>query len=277
LEKIQEIALNKNDEEKIWSVLAIGYIRVKCFQQSEETIKKITLGYSSASVSGRIKALCELSVNFHQIEQISEADRVLAEASAIAHKYLPILQSFVPLSELVKALAKMGRVKEAEELAYTIKDDLEYAKALCILAAILANMGVKTDAGRVFTNAKEAVYAVEDYGRREIAVWAFAAALAQSGNFREAKQEVQQLIYSDWHRSEQVNGLAAPLANIGSFVEAFTLLGLQQLDKFLYDLTEWASAFEKVQPNLSLEVMREAVRIAGWVRPQWREIYQIFP
>lgn len=278
--KLEEILVNRNNdhqEEEMWSALAIGYIRANRFQKAEETIQKITLGQSSSGISGRIKALCELSVNLHQNEQIAEADRILAEASLIAYKYLPIFQSFVPLSELVKAKAKIGRLREAEELAYTIEDDLQYTKALCIVGAILANTGAKADAHRVLTKAREAAYAVESHGRKELAVWAFAAALAQSGNFDEAKKEIQTLIHSDWQRYEGVAGLAAPLANIGNFVEAFTTLGLQKLDKFLFDLTEWTDAFEKVQPNLSIEVMREVVRIAGWISPQWQEIYQIFP
>ena len=105
----------------------------------------------------------------------------------------------------------------------------------------------------------------------------FVAALCQAGHFDLAKKEVQPLIHNPWHRSEGASSLATPMANIGRFAEGFTTLGLLRLDKFLYDLTEWASAFENVQPRLSLEVMREAVRIAGWVRPQWQDISQLFP
>ena len=200
------------------------------------------------------------------------------------------------MSALANTLAQVGRTKEAIKIfteareaasitSFTqamentlyIENDLEKAQALCVLAAALTNAGLEAEANRIFMEAKAAAYAVESYGRRESPVCTFVAALCQAGHFDLVKKEVQPLIHNPWHRSEGASSLATPMANIGRFAEGFTTLGLQRLDKFLYDLTEWASAFENVQPRLSLEVMREAVRIAGWVRPQWQDISQLFP
>jgi len=243
------------------------------FSEAQEVISMLPLANPY-----RVKALSALAVALEQDGQTLEADRVFQNIQEFAHKPMTSSSSYAPpQSTLVQALAQVGRFTQAMENTLYIKDDLEKAQALSAVAAALTNAGLKAEANRIFMEAKAATYAVKSYGRRKSAVWTFAAALSQAGHFDLAKKEVQALIDDNLHRREGLSGLAAPMANIGRFAEAFTTLGLQRLDNFLYDLTEWASAFEKVQPRLSLEVMREAVRIAGWVRPQWQDISQLFP
>jgi Flp pilus assembly protein TadD len=273
--KIREIANNEDEDEQvdIWATLAIALAQVGRFSQVNEVLHMLP-----SDNPYRVKALSALAVALELNGQTLEADRVFEDIQEFAHKPMTISSSYAPpQSTLVKALAQVGRFTQAMENTLCINDDLEKAEALCAVAAALTKAGLEAEANTIFIEAKAATYAVESYGRRELAVWKFAAALSQAGHFYLAKKEVQPLIDNNLHRSEGLSGLAAPMANIGRFAEAFTTLGLQSLDKFLYDLSKWASAFEKVQPGLSLEIMREAVRIAGWVRPQWEEIYQLFP
>ena len=273
--KIRKTASNSDEYEqvKIWTILAIAFAQVGRFSEVQEVLQMIP-----PTNPFRVKVLSALAVALEQDGQKLEADRVFQNIQEFAHKPMTISSSDAPpQSTLVKALAQVGRLNQAIENTLYINDDLEKAQALCAIAAALTNAGLEAEANRIFKEAKAATYAVESYGRRESAVWTFAAALSQVGHFDLAKKEVQLLIDNDLHRREGLSGLAAPIANIGHFVEAFTTVGLQRLDKFLYDLSEWASAFEKVQPRLSLEVMREAVCIAGWVRPHWKEISQLFP
>ncbi|MBE9001168.1 tetratricopeptide repeat protein [Nostoc sp. LEGE 12447] len=273
--KIRKTASNSDEYEqlKIWTILAIAFAQVGRFSEVQEVLQMIP-----PTNPFRVKALSALAVALEQNGQTLEADRVFQNIQEFAHKPMTISSiDAPPQSTLVKALAQVGRFNQAMENMLYIEDDLEKVQALCAVAATLTNAKLEIEANRIFMEAKAATYAVESYGRRESAVWTFAAALSQAGHFDLAKKEVQLLIDNDLHRREGLSGLAAPIANIGHFVEAFATLGLQTLDKFLYDLSEWASAFEKVQPSLSLEVMREAVCIAGWVRPHWKEISQLFP
>jgi hypothetical protein len=52
---------------------------------------------------------------------------------------------------------------------------------------------------------------------------------------------------------------------------------LQKLDSFVSLLTDCATAFEKVECGLSIVILREVVRIVGWISPHWQQIYQILP
>ncbi|MGI2902100.1 NB-ARC domain-containing protein [Tolypothrix sp. VBCCA 56010] len=271
---IRKTASNSDEHEQvdIWATLAIALIQGGHFSEVQEVLQMIP-----PANPFRVKALSALAVALEQGGQTLEADKVFQDIQEFAHKPMTINSiDAPPQSILVKALAQVGHFNQAMENMLYIEDDLEKAQALCAVAVALTNAGLKAEANRIFIEAKAATYAVESYGRRESAIWTFAAALSQAGHFELAKKEVQLLIDNNFHRREGLSGLAAPMANIGRFVEAFTTLGLQSLDKFLYDLSEWASAFEKVQPRLSLEIMREAIRIAGWVRPHWQEISQLF-
>jgi hypothetical protein len=51
------------------------------------------------------------------------------------------------------------------------------------------------------------------------------------------------------------------------------MLGPCTLEDFLPTLTEWTSAFERMEPGLTAPILQEAIRIAGWIQPGWREIY----
>ncbi|MBD2627347.1 hypothetical protein [Trichormus variabilis] len=56
--------------------------------------------------------------------------------------------------------------------------------------------------------------------------------------------------------------------------EKFSLNGINE---FFSAFSELICDFEKLELMLSVEVLREVIRIAGWVSPHWQEIYQIFP
>jgi tetratricopeptide (TPR) repeat protein len=277
--KVREAATTtKNDYEKVemLSAVAVALAHADCVSDAQELIDMIPLKDTE-----RLKGLSVLAVALERKRQMAEADRVFTEAKKIAEECLQNAQSMadiscIPLSVLVTALAQVERFKEAEEVTNGIEDDLEKAKALSAIAAFLANAGHSVDSDRIFINAREATYAVEDFSRRQFALCSLAAALSQAGYFSKAKELVQ-TIHDDWYLVLDWNGLATPFAKAGRFLEAFTILGWQRLDLFLCDLTEWASAFEGAESGLSVAVLREAVRIAGWVRPSWREIYELFP
>ena len=46
------------------------------------------------------------------------------------------------------------------------------------------------------------------------------------------------------------------------------------LHGFLYVITGWKNAFDKIDPEFPLTVTKEMVRIAAWVSPSWRKVYE---
>jgi len=76
-------------------------------------------------------------------------------------------------------------------------------------------------------------------------------------------------------RWDALRPVATALAGIGKIGEALDALGPQEPSGFMRCLAEWAESFEKVEPGLSVTVLREAARIIGWVLPGWRPIYEI--
>lgn len=146
-------------------------------------------------------------------------------------------------------------------------------EALAALAAALARAGDEHQANALFDEAQGTAYAIFDYTSRAKALAALAAALIQAGHYEKA-QEIISRLTSD----EQLEALSAPIATLAQmnhFSQALTLIGLRQLDEFLLTLMAWVPFFEQIQMGLSVEVLREAINIAGWERPAWREIYAL--
>jgi hypothetical protein len=65
------------------------------------------------------------------------------------------------------------------------------------------------------------------------------------------------------------------MAQAGEIEQALDALGPRELSDFVQTLASWASYFEKVEPGLSVAVLREATRIISWVQASWRPIYEI--
>ena len=151
-----------------------------------------------------------------------------------------------PLSEyliLSEALAEVGYFDMAEIMAQMNDSILYYVKALIALEVALAEVGEKEKASAIHAEVMELV----QYGRNTIT------------------------------STTDLGEIGIVLGKAGYFVEAVITLGQESLDKTLSKLIEWIDAFEKVELGLSLVVLRQALRIAGWVHPGWQDIYEILP
>jgi len=91
----------------------------------------------------------------------------------------------------------------------------------------------------------------------------------------EAAEAVARSIPNDWQRAEALRELADALAQVGRFDEALLILSLHSLDESLQVVANWAPSFEEIAPGSSLAVLRQATRVAGWVRPDWRRISEL--
>jgi len=61
-----------------------------------------------------------------------------------------------------------------------------------------------------------------------------------------------------------------------NFKSAFNTVGLLEINTFLSVLSEWAPAFEKVEAGLLAKVLKEVIRILGWVHPDWQKLSRSF-
>lgn len=157
---------------------------------------------------------------------------------------------------------------EAREVASSIAYDGLRSEALRDLSRALAQ------AGR-YEEAREVASSIEDYWWRREALSSLATALAQAKRY-EGARKVASSIEGYWWRTEVLRDFAAALVQAGRFSYALAvLLGLRELNEFVRALAVWAPSFEQVKRGLSVDVLREVVRIAGWVRPDWREIHEL--
>ncbi|RMF79560.1 MAG: hypothetical protein D6737_11040, partial [Chloroflexi bacterium] len=97
------------------------------------------------------------------------------------------------------------------------------------------------------------------------------AAQAQAGHF-EGARETASRITSDWRRADALAELAAALAQAGYVVQAFETFGPRLPNEFVEHVAAWGESFDAVENGLSLRVLRECLRVIGWVYPDWREI-----
>lgn len=172
-----------------------------------------------------------------------------------------------------------GREWVFAEIARVILYDRQRAEALSDLGAALARAGDER-AEAVFDQATGIARCIQDVVERAGALRDLADPLSQAGDERaeavfDQAAEIAHSIQDDWQRAWALSDLAAALAGAGRYGDAFLSLAPNNLDGFLQALTEWAPHFEQTQPGLSVAVLREASRVAGWVRPDWQEIHEL--
>jgi hypothetical protein len=162
------------------------------------------------------------------------------------------------LGWLVIPLVEVGNFCEAEKLAQDIESPEQKSRMLCKLATALAQAGNEDKASAVFLEVRGLVQrhlATEGTGIKGVQI--------------NETPELHPFVYSE---------LATSLAEAKRFTQALSSYNLQEgLNELLCALGNWRSTFEKVEPGLSVAVLREAIRIAGWMYPLWQEIYEVFP
>jgi tetratricopeptide (TPR) repeat protein len=172
------------------------------------------------------------------------------------------------LKEVAEALAKVGRVEEALETARSIPPLRAHQVFTPVIAALVR-------AGRL-DEALEAAHAISPWSAldRADAFLTVIAALARAGRLEQALDAIRAM--NDWRFEAGAFGrVAGALADAGRFEEALSTLPAGSPDAFLEDVANWARAFEKVAPGLSVSVLRETIAVAGWVRPDWQNIYEL--
>ncbi|MBD1808124.1 tetratricopeptide repeat protein [Microcoleus sp. FACHB-SPT15] len=251
-----EIAQNSKSDVVLRQV-ARTLAEVGQFVEAEQAALAISFRES------RSEALKELVLALARTEQFSEAKRLTQSIEAIGSRTSA-------LKELVNALVRIGQFTEAEQLARSIQVPRSRALALKGLASALAQAGRFTDAEQVaeaIDDSKIQSETVTDLLKIRQTVEAEKGLTESSNvaqNIKLEKKQLDVLEHSPVTATQAMN-----------FEEALVATGLLELNEFLSVLSEWAPAFEKVKSGLSVTVLSEAVRIAGWVHPDWRKISEL--
>ena len=130
------------------------------------------------------------------------------------------------------------------------------------------------EASRTLTDALEVARAIADTYRRAEVLGAVASALAQAGTIAPALEVARAIEDTSWRAAGAGCGGVGPCTsrqNGGSL----SCLAPWKLYNYLGAITPWLPSLEKLEPGLSVAVVREVVRIIGWVWPQWHKVYDI--
>ena len=238
---------NYTDRLCILSDLALALLEVgnhviadKLFKEVEELSDNTE--YDWFEKWQQVKAFSILGATLSKTENTAKANTVFASAKKIALAIEHWQEKSLAFRELIIGLIDADYLNEAMKLAPMIEE----TESQVILPRYLVNK------------------------------------LSQNGHQTEAEKLVQSIknnayILSKNLSEEEVAEISTMMAEVGYFAEGLKIMGLQPMDFFLSTLTEWVSAFEKVELGLSLSILKEAIRISGWVRLDWQEIYEIFP
>jgi hypothetical protein len=105
------------------------------------------------------------------------------------------------------------------------------------------------------------------------------AALALADKFESVRETMSAILYDVWQRST-ASSTAETQATAGRFCAALPTLGFHALDEYVEELGKWRKGFEHItadgeDPHASyLRFLLYAVRIVGWIRPDWREVFE---
>jgi len=159
--------------------------------------------------------------------------------------------------------------KMARAVAINNNDEASGASAFCKIAATCA----KIHDGRTSELLEKARKLAHLTGQ-SLPLCHLAEALIDAELHDEAEQVIL-AFQDDETRLELMRKLAGSLARNKRFSEALIKLGPRSLDKFLLVLGEWSPLFHEIKNGLAIEILREAISVAGWVRPDWQKVYEL--
>jgi len=251
---VQALASGKDD--RATGILNEALTLARSFQYEEEG------GWSwSPWLRSAAHALGQIASTMGVIDDPC-ADQIFDEALSLLAKIPRDPPRQETLRRFVDLLAHAGRIDQALTIAYS---DIDPDKRDNSIATVLETLA---DAGQVDqVRAVIADYAARGYDpdlEDHIIV-----ALANAGQYRAAQAELEGRIFSTWRRGKVNEPIATALAREGRFAEAFTQLGIQSLKSGINVMVKWTPLFERMQPGLSIDLLREITRIAAWVEPDW--------
>jgi tetratricopeptide (TPR) repeat protein len=194
------------------------------------------IGHSIALPSQRAEALVNLALALAQRED-TRGRRLLEEVRELAQTAeLPDRKASV-LDELVRGLARIGELVEAEHTAETI-----------------SVYDFRADA---FREIADAVHATNPDRAESL----LRRALTEARAIPRAEQ-----------RKRVMTTLIDTLARTQGIRRGLETLEVDSLDEFVAALVRWAPWFEKLDREFPLNALRAAITIASWIRLDWRNV-----
>ena len=176
------------------------------------------------------------------------------------------------LAHIARTMAKKGYIEEAISMARKIETHDEKAKTLAYVASLL--VGIRAIyIGDILAEGIRAVLEMRPDFNQGFVLAQLARVAVASGHNREVIEAIQKIDSSG--REYVLKEIASIMAKAGVFTEAFTFLPLGGSDDIIGILAEWSDAFENIEPGLALNILREAIRIAMWVYPNWQEVHAL--
>jgi tetratricopeptide (TPR) repeat protein len=169
------------------------------------------------------------------------------------------------LSEAALLLARARRFNEALLAAKLIEGEQQRAEAL---RGIMAELVREGDLDRVL----EVAYMIDNVQQRATALREVVEAFIEVGYIDKAVAIAYIIDLVD-QRMDTVSIIAAAMTKSNKIGQALALIVPRPIEKFIRDLAEWSPAFEKIEPGLSVAILREVIRISSWVHPRWQQIY----
>jgi tetratricopeptide (TPR) repeat protein len=254
--KAEEIARNGKSNSAL-RIVARSLTKIGKFTEAEQAALAISF------LESRSEALRELVVALVQIEQFTEAKQLARSIEARGSRTSA-------LKELVSALVHARQFAEAEQIARSIEAPGSRALALKGLANALAKAGRFTDAEQVAQSIED----TEIQSQTVTDVVQIRQTVEVEKDLTESSN-VAQNIKLEEKQSDVLEHSPVTATEAINFEEALITIGLLELNEFLSVLSEWTPDFEKVESGLSVTVLSEAVRIAGWVHPDWRKLSEL--
>lgn len=249
----------------------------------------------------------------HRVEALTTVWRALAQSGEfdqfrrIIDATPDVNLSTIVLNELARAHARAGQFGQAQQTADSILGAYYKVQALGELASALARVKQFDCANAIVEQARQTADTITHRFWMEWAQATLARALAQTGQFDRASQ-IAAAITDDTPRGWAMGGLASALvqagqfdrarqlldaitvavqkyqanfyftralAQVGHYDEALVTLLDNRMDKYLETVASWGAYFEQTDPGLFIRVLQEATEVAGWIRADWKEIYQL--
>jgi len=177
-----------------------------------------------------------------------EDSRVFEHIMSIIHSFSDISQRITSLDNIIRLLTYFGR----PEVAYNILRQ-EIQPSIRIEKAIKDNYLQITN---IEALAKSLVSTGKEQAAKEVVV---SAQEAGQSNFRSTLRQINAL--------EKIRE--------GNFLAAFKVLEESSPNELIMSLTIWASEFDKIKPNLTLDLLKSVTSIIGWFNKPWHEINKI--
>ena len=173
------------------------------------------------------------------------------------------------------ALMSSGNMQDGEQAIPSVTEDISSrVEALALLAGHLHEAGDER-AAKLVAEVEESVHGFEDY-KVEFGQVALVEAYARVGRVDEASQFAKVIASFDGQRKVR-SILAACHARAHRFGEAMDELRSLSIDEYLGEVASWAPYLEQVSPGFASVSLRELMRIAGWIRPDWRRLSARLP